>query len=142
MLPLLDSQKATRLLAARFSDKLSDGQPLQVVIAASFTAQPLVTSLKLWGRAFNVEIDCRFAEYNQMVQTLLDNDGPFARNRDGVNVILTRPEDFAGDSADRAVDQLDQVLDALEHYAAAGPRLSQLLVGALPPRRVGIWPAG
>ncbi len=133
MLPLLDSPEATRALAARFQRAEASGQPLRVVIAASFTAQPVATSLKLWGRAFGFEIDCRFAEYNQIVQTLLDERGLFATNRDGVNVILMRPEDLAMGSLEQATSQLEPVFDALRYVTTTEPGRAALLVGTLPP---------
>lgn len=133
MLPLLDSPEATRALAARFQEGAADSRRLRVVIAASFTAQPVATSLKLWGRAFGFEIVCRFAEYNQIVQTLLDDRGPFATNRDGVNVILMRPEDLAMGSLEQATAQLEPVFDALRYITTTGPGRATLLVGTLPP---------
>jgi FkbH-like protein len=132
MLPLLDSPDATRALAARFQRAEASGQRLRVVIAASFTAQPVATSLKLWARAFGFEIDCRFAEYNQIVQTLLDERGPFATNRAGVNVILVRPEDLAAGSLDQSTAQLEQMFEALRHMTT-GSSSGELLVGTLPP---------
>ena len=60
----------------------------------------------------------RFAGYGQIATTLLDPDGLFARNRDGVNVVLTRPEDLASGSPEQATAQLDQLLGVLEQFTS------------------------
>ena len=132
MLPLLDTQAATRALAALLDGTPRDGTPLCVTVAASFTAQPVESALKLWGRAFGFDVDCRFAGYDQIVQALLDQSGPLAATRDGVTVVLTRPEDFPADSL-QAATALDEILDAIEQAASARSPKSRLLVGTLPP---------
>ncbi len=135
MLPLLDPQEATRLLAERFQDatESDDLTPIRVVVAATFTAQPVATSLRLWGRASGFDIDCHFADYNQIVRTLLDDSSPFCANRDGVNVILARPEDVVADSEEKTSSYVDQIFQAATHFECSGPKSGQLLIGTLPP---------
>ena len=135
MLPLLDPQEATRLLAERFQDatESDDLTPIRVVVAATFTAQPVATSLRLWGRASGFDIDCHFADYNQIVRTLLDDSSPFCANRDGVNVILARPEDVVADSEENTSSYVDQIFQAATHFECSGPKSGQLLIGTLPP---------
>jgi FkbH-like protein len=132
MLPLMDSQEATRRLAARFEGLPSTGPRLHVVIAATFTAQPLASAVRLWGRAFGLELECQFASYDQTAQALLDPAGPFATNPGGVNVVLARPEDLLS-SPETATARLDQLLDALESFASDPRSGADLLVGSLPP---------
>jgi FkbH-like protein len=133
LLPLLEPQGATRALAARFNGAPAGAQHLRVCIAASFTVQPLASTVRVWGRAFGLEIECSFADYDQIEQALLDPDGEFAANHDGVNVILTRIEDFVPDSAEGPTDRIDDLLNALRSVAANGASRGQILVGTLPP---------
>ncbi len=133
MLPLVDSQNATRALAARFDKESSVAQRLRVGIAASFTMQPVAPTLRVWGRAFGFEIECDFAGYNQIVQTLLDPARQFGANRHDVTVILTRPEDLESDSEEESTGRMRHLLDALGSFAADPASRGQLLVGTLPP---------
>ena len=136
MLPLLDPRDATRLLAERFeAEQGNDGHvtPLRVAIAATFTAQPVATSLRLWGRASGFEIDCQFADYDQIVQTLINDGSAFGTNGDGVNVLLLRPEDLPSESPDQASAQIEQILQAIQHFTEKQQTRGQLLVGTLPP---------
>jgi FkbH-like protein len=131
MLPLLEPQEATRALAARFQGAAPAGaQPIRVVIASSFVMNAVAAPLKLWGRAFGFEIEPVFAEYNQIVQTLLDRQGLFYSNPDGVNLVLTRLEDIAG-SSQASSDLMDSLLEAVENFASQPA--GHLLVGNLPP---------
>jgi FkbH-like protein/FkbM family methyltransferase len=66
-----------------------------LVIASTFTADPLEDSLKFWGDHFGIQIRIEFAPYNQIFQQLLDTGSAFRRNSDGVNVILLGLEDWA-----------------------------------------------
>jgi len=127
---VLDRQEATRTLAARFQGQPPAGLRIRVVIAATFTAEPLATTIAIWGRAFGLELDCRFAGYDQVVQTLLDEAGPFAANREGINVVLARSEDFASSATGET--RMDQVLDAVARFTSRQQAGAQLLVGTLP----------
>jgi FkbH-like protein len=133
MLPLVEPQEATRALAERFDREPARAQHLRVCIAASFTMQPVAPPLRVWGRAFGFDIDCYFAEYDQIVQTLLDPDGQFAANRHGMNVVLARPEDLVSNSAEDPTARIGHVLDALRSFNADPASRGQLLVGTLPP---------
>jgi FkbH-like protein len=68
--------------------------PFQFAIGATFTADPLASSLAFWGRQLDAQFDIRFAPYHQLPQTLLDPNSDFARNTHGVNVALIRIEDL------------------------------------------------
>jgi FkbH-like protein len=133
MLPLMDPREATRALAARFDSTPAGAQHLRVCIAASFTVQQVEPTLRLWGRAFGLEIECCIAEYDQIVQTLLDPGRQFVGNRDGVNVVLTRLEDLVSDDADEATTRMDDLLKALRSFAGDTASRGQLVVGTLPP---------
>ena len=132
LLPLLDPQVATRSLAEALDGAVPGGTPLRVNIAASFTAQSLEPTLKLWARAFGFDLDCAFAGYGQIVQTLLGSSAHDSANGGGVTVVLTRPEDLPTESS-AAKAELDQILAAVEQAAARRAPGDRLLVGTLPP---------
>ena len=78
-------------------DAADEKKAAHVVIAANFTAEPMEGSLKFWGDHFGVPIHLEFAPYNQIFQQLLDAGSAFRKNRDGVNVVLLRLEEWAGE---------------------------------------------
>jgi FkbH-like protein len=134
MLPLLPPAEATQVLAARFAASLPERKPLRVAIAASSTAQALAPTMRVWGRAFGLELDIEFAGYNQIVQTLLELDSHFAKNESGVNIVFPDPSDRAFDSARAEPDGVEELFAAVEAWIARQPQASQTLVGTLPPQ--------
>ncbi|HEY0581577.1 MAG TPA: HAD-IIIC family phosphatase, partial [Chloroflexota bacterium] len=126
-LPLLDPQVATRTLAAHFDVAPPGAKRLHVTIAATFTAEPIAPTLKVWGRALGFDLECDFAAYDQVAQTLLDGGGLFAANLDGVNVVLARAEDLIGGRS-------DEVLRGIAHFGASVvDGTGQFIIGSLPP---------
>ena len=115
----------------------SDGSPaLRIAIAATFTAEPLDASIRFWMRELGIEVTVDFAPYNQVFQQLLDPTGVLASNRDGVNIVLVRAEDWAGaDSAARENGSLERnARDFAAMIANAAERSSSTYI-------VGICPA-
>lgn len=134
MLPLLDVQESTTALAACLGEQSVDGEPLPVLIASSFTAQPLAPALTLWAKAFGINVQCRFAAFNRVVETLLNGNGASAPHGHELTVVLTRPEDLMFTaSAEAPGTQADEILDAVQHAAAKHAGQRRLLVGTLPP---------
>src|SRR5262249_26445848 len=66
-----------------------------IVISATFTAEPIEQSLRFWARELSTPVAIRFAQYNQVFQELLDENSLLRSNRDGVNALLVRFEDWA-----------------------------------------------
>ena len=66
-----------------------------IVISATFTADAIEPALSFWMRELGFDYRIRMAPYNQVFQFLLDPAGALASNRDGVNVVLVRFEDWA-----------------------------------------------
>jgi FkbH-like protein len=64
-----------------------------IAICASFTAEPVRESLEYWLHELGIAAKLEFAAYNQVIQTLVDPRGLFARNKNGLNVVLVRLED-------------------------------------------------
>jgi FkbH-like protein len=64
------------------------------VLAATFTVDPLAESLSFLLQEAGLPIPIEVAPYGQVFQQLLDPASRFAHNRDGVNVLLVRFEDW------------------------------------------------
>src|SRR6476661_8741552 len=69
--------------------------PPAVAISATFTAEALEPTLAFWLRELQLDFQVRFAPYNQVFQQLLDPAGLLVNNRNGLNVVLVRFEDWA-----------------------------------------------
>ena len=129
LLPLYDPETVTKALAYRFQESVEEADK-KIVVAASFTAQPLGSALKLWCQAFDIPFSIKFGEFNQLEQTLLSPDSDFTNNQNGVNVVLTRPEDLISDGDSDGMIRASQLLEAISRYSA---RQKGLIVSNLPP---------
>ncbi|MEO8125527.1 MAG: HAD-IIIC family phosphatase [Bryobacteraceae bacterium] len=100
-------------------------------ISATFSAEPLQAAISFWGRQLGVSFEARFSAYNQLVQSLLNPSGEFARNHRGLNVLLVRLEDLGPPSEpDRIEAHVCQLLDALRKTSA--DHLAPILVCLCP----------
>ncbi len=129
LLPLYKPDTVTQALARRFQEASQEGEQ-KIVIAATFTAQPLGSTLELWCRAFGIPFFVEFGEFNQLEQTLLSPDSVFMNNPNGLNVVLTRPEDLISDGDPDGMIRASQLLDAINSYAV---NKKGLIVSNLPP---------
>jgi FkbH-like protein len=84
-----------------------------IVISATFTADAIESTLSFWMRELGFDYGIRMAPYNQVFQHLLDPAGGLAANRDGVNIVLVRFEDWA-----QATDMVHLEAD-VQHFAAS-----------------------
>jgi amino acid adenylation domain-containing protein/FkbH-like protein len=66
-----------------------------VVIASTFTAEPVEESIAFWMQQLDVPTRLKFAPYNQPFQQLLDPSSLMGENENGVNVLLVRMEDWS-----------------------------------------------
>ena len=80
----------------------STSAPGQIAIAATFVAEPVEQSLSFWLEELGMPQSVSFAPYNQVFQQLLDPSGLFAANRNGINIVLVRIEDWQRDQTDPA----------------------------------------
>jgi HAD superfamily phosphatase (TIGR01681 family) len=104
--------RITEGLAAQLTPAPIDS-PL--IIASTFVADPLRPVLEYWDRQLGGRLSLAFAPYAQIVQQLLDEHSPLATNRDGVNVLLVRCEDWI-----RALDAShDAIIDDRVRHASA-----------------------
>jgi FkbH-like protein len=65
-----------------------------VALSASFTAEPLQSTLDFWMSRLRGASAVEFAPFNQIFQSLLDPASLFAANKSGVNVVLIRWQDL------------------------------------------------
>lgn len=93
----------------------------QVVIAATFTAEPIADSLGFWLKRLHLGTDLQFAAYHQVFQELLSPVSLLARNQHGVNVLLVRLQDLHDTSA---VDGAFAELEAMVRDLAQAIRAS------------------
>ncbi len=69
----------------------------RIQIAATFTAEPVTKSLEFLLDLLRVPAEIGFAPFNQVFQELLAPGSAFGQNQQGVNILLVRLEDLAGD---------------------------------------------
>jgi FkbH-like protein len=131
LIPALDHERATRLLAERGFAPATTTPPFRVAIAASFTAEPLAPTLRLWAGAFGVAAEVEFAPFGQVQQALRDPDGPFLARPGDLNVVLLRPEDLP-QTPESLEHEMNSLLDAIARLRAERPGVA-LAVGTLPP---------
>lgn len=74
-------------------------EKIKLLIAATFTSDPIVPYLEWWCCQFEIPVEVRLAPYNQVFQQLLDSESPFSTN-EGINVLLIRFEDWIRDLRD------------------------------------------
>jgi FkbH-like protein len=101
---------------------------LQVVVAASFTAQPVVDILSHWLRELDFGATLTLAPYNQIAQHLLDPASVLSHDANGINVLLVQP---VIDAPMRAVESVDQLVALIAARASASE--ARWIVAACPP---------
>lgn len=67
--------------------------PVQLVIAATFTSEPVKDYIEWWSNKSGENLTVQFAGYNQVFQELLAQDSLISTNT-GVNLLLVRFEDW------------------------------------------------
>lgn len=109
--------------------------PPVLAVAASFTAEPLAETLAFWANELGLSHDIRFAPYNQLFQQLLDPAGLLRTNRNGVNVVLLRFEDWTRFGPSRPLEDLEGDVQQFIGLAetAAHSSATPVLVAICPP---------
>lgn len=130
LIPLMETSTATRLLAQHASSDRQPRHELEVVIAANFTADPLIPALTLWARAFGIRVKTRMLGFNQVQESLLDPEGLLRKNS-GLNLVLARPEDLISADASATHERVESLLDALGECARQSN--GRVVVASLPP---------
>ncbi len=81
----------------------ADDRAVQIAVSATFTAEPIADHLKWWCKKLGIELDLKFASYNQVFQELLDPESLISTNQ-GANILLIRFEDLI--RADKSEDEV------------------------------------
>ncbi|MCC7338880.1 MAG: HAD-IIIC family phosphatase [Pirellulaceae bacterium] len=88
-----------------------------VVIAATFTAEPIAPPLLSWWRWLESSASLHFAPYDQVFQQLLDPHSLLSANRAGTNILLVRIEDWCQtERFAEAPRRGEEFLKAVEHF--------------------------
>lgn len=66
---------------------------LNIAISATFTSEPIEEHLNWWAQNFDLDIDIKFAPYNQVFMELLEPSSLLSTNN-GVNILFIRFEDW------------------------------------------------
>ncbi|MBV9532912.1 MAG: HAD-IIIC family phosphatase, partial [Bradyrhizobium sp.] len=90
-----------------------------VVVAATFTAEPIGEVIGFWARELGQPIEVGFAPYNQVFQQLLDPASEAAANVGGVNVFAIRIEDWGLTTARRIAEAEHEAAGKAREFAAA-----------------------
>lgn len=111
--------------------------PLQTVaISATFTAEPIKASLEFWAKRLEQSWQIQFADFNQVLQTILNPSSVFGQNRAGLNVLLLRPQDLAqfdGSAEQEQAKALEEVGVTLRNTLQAGRLAAPVLAILCPP---------
>jgi FkbH-like protein len=83
-------------LAERLKSKTeaAEDRSPAILVAATFTAEPVEEIVAFWMNELGFEYRVRFAPYNQVFQQLLDPGSLLGGNQSGVNVLLIRLQDW------------------------------------------------
>lgn len=125
---------ATQAQIARRRDRKVD-----VVVASTFTADPLAEPLDFWLEELGIPGRVVLAPYNQVFQQLLDPAGLFAGNASGLNVILLRLEDwrrFRSEGEGDLESDLDELVRALAGLSGRASAPTLVILGPPSPEAV------
>lgn len=86
-----------RLLIPKFN-MLRPVKTINTIFCGSFVLEPIKLYVKKFAKIFNYRIKVDFTDYNQVLQELINENGKLALNKNGINVILVRLEDYIRDN--------------------------------------------
>jgi amino acid adenylation domain-containing protein/FkbH-like protein len=108
-------------------------QKQTLAITATFTAEPVAESLSFWMKQLGIASHVEFAPYNQVFQQLLDPSSLLSDNRDGMNIVLLRMEDWKRFETNKSSDEVrenlrrnvQELTDAIKNFVqrSAAPLL-------------------
>jgi len=93
-----------------------------IVIAATFTADPLAEPLGFWMSELQIPSSIQVAPLGQVFQQLLDRGSILGVNRRGANVVLLRIQDWQKEvsgAKGNVTDEIAQALETFTHRSAA-----------------------
>ncbi len=107
---------------------------LEIRVSATFTSEPIEDHIKWWCNSFRYDTNIEFAGYNQVFQELLNPDSGLTKNKNGINVLLVRFEDWLRNdnsvSDELRIIKLKEVFEdfkkALENFTGTAPLITAL----------------
>ncbi len=81
-------------LAGKAPEANSTAKTSRLILASTFTAEPIADSIGFWSARLGLQTTIEFAPFNQVFQQLLDPTSDLRTNRHGLNIILARIEDW------------------------------------------------
>ncbi|MGE5473425.1 MAG: thioester reductase domain-containing protein [Ignavibacteriales bacterium] len=97
-------------------EKKKQAKETQVKIVSTFTSEPIHDYIEWWGKNFGHNLKTEFAGYNQVFQELLNPDSMLSKNKEGINIVLVRFEDFIRNdigTEQQKIATLEQVFEEL-----------------------------
>ncbi|MBD2022182.1 HAD-IIIC family phosphatase [Leptolyngbya sp. FACHB-36] len=96
-------------IAHQFSVQALQQNLQTIAISATFTAEPVENSLAFWVQELELSLEIEFAPYNQVFQQLLDPSSVLSQNRQGVNIVLLRFEDWRKQGSGETLNEVEAV---------------------------------
>ena len=90
-------------------------------VSATFTAEPLGESLSFWIRRLGLNVGIEFVPSNQVFQQLLDPTSLVRTNKGGLNCILMRLDELAGDAQSELPRSCDNFVESVWEAARVCP---------------------
>src|SRR4029077_4563148 len=109
-----------------------------VVVASTFHCGLMEEVFEFWLERLSISATLQFTPYNQVMQQLLDSHSAMAANRDGINVVLLRIEDWVpADTLTKLSMSLlsNQAKSFVQALRNAAERGSRFIVCTCPPFR-------
>ena len=111
--------------------------PFQVCISGTFVCEPLLEYISYWGDEYDLNLEVKFADYNQVFQELF-NPASLVNTNKGINVLFIRVQDWLREkgnlSSPEAIKYLDEtyveLIKALEFSETRN--YVPMLVGIVP----------
>lgn len=95
------------ILSPEYKSEKMPEMPLQLLVAGTFTLQPLEPALRFWSEEMSLPINVTFSPYAQVLQELLHSSSQLRTNTRGMNVVLVRLADWQIQSEHRANELID-----------------------------------
>ncbi len=90
-----------------------------IAISATFTAEPLAESLAFWLQELEIAGNIEFAPYNQVFQQLLTPDSLVNGNKQGINLVLVRLEDWHNYRNNSSLEQQSKTEQTVREFIQA-----------------------
>ncbi|MGE5329382.1 MAG: amino acid adenylation domain-containing protein [Deltaproteobacteria bacterium] len=114
-------------------EKKKQAKETPVKVVSTFTAEPIQDYIQWWGKKFGHNLKVEFAGYNQVFQELLDPNSILSKNKDGINIILIRFEDFIRNdngTEETKIAKLEQAFEelkeAINEFANPAPLIAAI----------------